>query len=288
MDHNAFQADLGKLYSTRVVGCIDHHEEEYFVPLAEKCEGEPRIVRKSGSCASLVVEYCRGAWDALSSEKTDEMKLWNSDLAKLALAPVLIDTNCLTSESKTTAADVQAVEYLESWIRANEGEKYYREGYFKEITSAKEDILFLSLPDILRKDYKQWTASASMKLGVSSIVKNVRSLMQKAGGEKAFLNMVRKFAEERELSIVSIMTTSHVDGVFRRELLVWALDAKGVKAAKRFEVDSREKLGLQKWGEGSLGLEDEKQWRRCWWQHRVDNSRKQVAPLLRSSIEETA
>ena len=267
------------------MGSIDHHEEENKVP--EECGEEMRIVRKSGSCASLVVEYCREAWDSSSqTQQMEEMKVWDAELARLAIAPVLIDTNNLISESKTTPVDIESVEFLESRIVAHEGEKYSREVYFKEISKAKEDIINLDLHDILRKDYKQWTA-AGMKLGVSSIVKDIQSLIQKVGSESAFLKTVTEFAQERELSIVSLMTTSHVRGEFTRELLVWGLDEKGVQAVKKFENDSKEALGLEKWGDESLDLEDGKQWRRCWWQYKLDNSRKQVAPLLRTSIEET-
>ena len=290
VDHNAFQGRLGELYGSRVVGCIDHHDEENKVP--KECEGEMRIVRKSGSCASLVVEYCREAWEGLSSlqaqsqQQDEETKGWDAELARVALAPVLIDTNDLLSESKTMPVDRAAVEYLESKIVAQEGEKYDRGEFFKDISRAKEDIMFLPLADILRKDYKQWDTASGIKLGVSSIVKDIQSLIQKVGGDGEFLDTVVKFARERELSIVSLMTTSHLNGTFRRELLVWAIDEDGAKAMRKFEGDSRETLGLEKWGEGSLDLEGGG-FRRCWWQNKLDNSRKQVAPLLRTSIEET-
>ena len=58
VDHNALQS--GKAYSGQVVEAIDHHDEENQVP--KDCGGEPRIIAKS---TSLVVEYCRNAWDTL-------------------------------------------------------------------------------------------------------------------------------------------------------------------------------------------------------------------------------
>jgi len=283
VDHNALQGELGKLYWTHITGCIDHHDEENQVP--KDCGKEPRIVRKSGSCSSLVVEYCREAWDSLAARSTDkEAALWNADLARLALAPILIDTTDLTLEPKTTPTDIEAVKYLEHRIYAKEGSKYSREEYFQEISQAKEDIGSLSLPDILRKDYKQWTEAGSLNLGVSSVVKDMSFLIEKAGSKEKFLEILKDFAKERNLSICSIMTTSLPDGVFKRELLVWGVDEKGAVAAKDFEVNAKNELGLTHWNEGALDQVGGVDWRQCWWQARVENSRKQIAPLLRIAI----
>lgn len=282
VDHNALQGELGKLYASRVVGCIDHHDDEHKVP--PDSGDEPRVVRNSGSCASLVVEYCRDAWEALASNppQNDE-RLWNAQLGRLALAPVLIDTTNLTMESKTTETDREAVVFLEKWI-VDEEKGYARDEYFKEVSEAKQDIGGLSLPDILRKDYKQWN-SIGVNLGISSVVKNVSFLIDKAGSKDAFLTSLKEFAEERNVAICSIMTTFEADNVFQRELLVWALNDEGVKAAKRFEDDAKETLRLEEWEEGSLDEVGEGEFRRCWNQKMVDGSRKQVAPLLRAAIE---
>jgi exopolyphosphatase len=277
VDHNALTGELGRLYGSRVVGCIDHHEEENKVP--HDCREEPRIVKKSGSCASLVIEYCRPAWDTRSSDK--EITYWNAELAALALAPILVDTTNLTDQSKVTSADVEVVGYLEDIIK-KEG-AFDSEAYFKEISEAKSDIGNLSLEGILRKDYKQWT-EGSLHLGVSSVVKDMSFLLSKAGSKDGLLNTVQEFAKARDLSIFSIMTTSVKEGEFRRELFVWALDDQGVAAANKFEGDHGEQLGLKEWSNGELDIEGDGHWARCWWQERVENSRKQVAPLMRTAI----
>ncbi|TVY48126.1 Exopolyphosphatase, partial [Lachnellula cervina] len=277
VDHNALQGELGKEYAGDVVGCIDHHDEEDSVP-RETGAGEPRIVEKSGSCASLVVRYCRSAWDGLSAEHGDVEG--DKELASLALAAILVDTQNLRAESKTMEVDREAVGYLEGkWG----GEGVDRESYLGDITKAKEDIGGLGLGDIFRKDYKQWTEQEGFIIGVSSVVKDLGYLIKKAGDGGKFFDALREFASHRELDVCSIMTTSHEEGVFRRELLVWALNEKGVAAAKKFESSSRERLGLKEWKEGRLDIDGEKGWRRCWWQQRVENSRKQVAPLLRAA-----
>jgi exopolyphosphatase len=273
VDHNALQGELGREYKGRVVGCIDHHDEEHFVP--EQTGDEPRIVEKSGSCASLVVRYCREAWDEMAGDVEGD-----KELAGLAMGPIVIDTHNLTSESKTTGIDREAMVFLEG-----KGWEGQREEFLGEIQRVKEDIGGMGLGDVLRKDYKQWTEKEGFNMGVSSVVKDMAFLIEKAGDEGTFFGVLGEFARERKLDICSIMTTSHPDGVFRRELLVWALNEKGVKAGKKFEATSRESLGLTKWKEGRLDVDGEKQWRRCWWQERVENSRKQVAPLLRTAID---
>ncbi len=282
VDHNALQGQLGRLYAERVVGCIDHHDEENKVPRGY--EGEPRVVKPCGSCTSLVVKECMGLWDELvTGLKDDKDYAWNYELAKFAMAPILIDTNNLKSKAKTKPTDQEAVEYLEQRILANGNRTWNSEEYFNEIFKAKEDIGGLSLKDILRKDYKQWT-EGSMDLGISSVVKDISFLIEKAGNKENLFATIEAFAKERGLSICSIITTSHQEGKFRRELLVWAMDKNGVTSAKKFEADSKERLGLESWKDGQLDIEGKEQWRKCWWQLKVEHSRKQVAPFLRATM----
>ncbi len=290
VDHNALQGELGALYGGRVSGVIDHHDDENKVP--KDCGEEPRIINKSGSCTSLVVQHCKEAWDALSKKsRTDEIAAWDAELAHLALAPILIDTTNLTSASKTTPADTQAVEYLEAKIRASEDHDgcYNRDEYFRQISEAKTDIGGLSLNDILRKDYKQWTESGSVNLGISSVVKDLQFLLEKAGGEGVFYESIKKFAAKRKLSIYAVMTTSTTDGKFKRELLVCALDESGARAAKAFEREAATTLGLRPCEDGKLDVESwgagaEGGWMRSWVQEKIENSRKQVGPLLRKAM----
>lgn len=276
------QGEIQNLYSTCIVGCIDHHVEENKVP--GDCGEEPRVIKKTGSCASLVVDHCKEAWDGLSAKsETKESSTWDSELSHLALGPILIDTTNLTNDF-VTSIDTKAAKYVGSLIEGEFGNTFNQEEYFKEVMAAKEDIGRLSLPDIFRKDYKQWSEAGSVILGISSVVKDIQFLIDKAGSEEKLYKALKQFSDERDLSIVSIMTTSHNEGKFRRELLAWALNEKGVTAVKQFEEDSTEKLGLEPWRDGLLDCDQDKQRRLCWHQQRIDNSRKQVAPLMREAI----
>ena len=298
VDHNALQGELGKDYHKQVVGVIDHHDEENQVP--KNCGDEPRIITKSGSCTSLVIEYCKETWNGLSKSSIVETAAWDGELAYLALAPILIDTTNLKDTSKVTPTDTAAVKYLESRIAASSA-KYNRDDYFNEISIAKADIGYLSMRDILRKDYKQWTESGSVNLGISSIVKPLQFLLKKAeSADSALLDSIRTFAADRKLSIYSLMTTSSSEsGELARELLVLSLDALGAGAIAAFEQNAAEVLGLKNWGKGLLDCQGELEsgaggqqqhgWSsRCWVQERVENSRKQVGPLLRKALHDTA
>lgn len=285
IDHNALQGDLGRVYGSRVVGCIDHHVEEHKVP--ENTGDEPRVIDISGSCASLVVDYCREAWAALAEKSTDEeSKIWDAEIASMALGPILIDTGNLADKVKTTHFDVDSAQFLEKFIMAqNKG--FIQTDYWQQISDAKHNIDSLDLAAVLRKDYKQWD-EASNTLGISSTIQNITYLLKKAGNREAFLAAFKKHSEERNLSMVCLMASFHDGKEYTRELFLWAWGENGVKAAKQFEEDCTKELGLEKWGNGTLDLDGETEWRRCWWQRKTEHSRKRVAPLMRTSIKQAA
>ncbi|KAH9882644.1 hypothetical protein J1614_000880 [Plenodomus biglobosus] len=310
VDHNKLQGQLGKIYSHRVAGVIDHHDDEGSVP--RDTGNEPRIIKKSGSCTSLIANYCRPYWDQLSgsamssgaacaqgdslSDDAAYVKRWDADVAKLGMASILIDTANLKDENKTTEDDRVAVEYLEAKIMLcpQLAASFDRGSFYAEMDAAKKDIGTMALQDILRKDYKQWDQQG-LRLGVSSVVKPIEFLQQKAGNEvaglasgKAFLSAIETFSEERGLDLYSLMTTStSSDGKFQRELLLWAFNQDAVTAAKVFATNAKDELGLETWDGSSdvaEGSQSNKQWRRVWWQRQVQHSRKRVAPLLREAM----
>ncbi|KAI2476653.1 Exopolyphosphatase [Pyrenophora tritici-repentis] len=302
VDHNALQGQLGKVYSGRVAGVIDHHDDEEKVP--SNTGDEPRVIIKSGSCTSLVANYCRPLWDTLSAAAMSSgaahaqgdslsndaafVQRWDADIAQLGLASILIDTADLKDKSKTTEHDRQAVEYLEAKIMLcpQLAGSFDRASFYKEIDAAKKDIGSLELQDILRKDYKQWVQGGH-KLGISSVVKSIDFLEKKAGDEasaqpsEALFGALEKFAKERDLDLYSVMTTStSSDGEFQRQLLLWAFNESAVSAAKAFATNSSNELGLEEW-QGASDVDGGNEWRRIWWQRQVQHSRKRVAPLLR-------
>ncbi|KAI1760851.1 DHH phosphoesterase [Hypoxylon sp. FL1150] len=302
VDHNAMTGALGQTYARRVVGCIDHHDDEGKVPR----DAVPRVVEKTGSCMSLVVAQCAGAWDALAKAKDDddddmEGRRINRGLGFLALAPILIDTSNLGNRDKTTARDEHAVAVAEARILAagsgsgsGEEEDYDRDRFFDEVSRLKEDISRMSIHDILRKDYKEWTTSegddgSGLRLGTSSAPQSFAFLVEKAGGEGAFVKELEQWSAGKGLDVTVVLTTHKDDsGRFCRELLVWARTGPDVvEAVKKFVGgEGKEKLGLGTWGHGKLDEDDgEGSWRRCWTQAKMENSRKQIAPMLRDALK---
>ncbi|KAI4173379.1 MAG: hypothetical protein LQ343_002911 [Gyalolechia ehrenbergii] len=313
VDHNKLQGKLGKKYGDRVHGVIDHHEDEGAVP--QDADPEPRVVEKCGSCTSLVIRTLRSSWEASSDGSSlssgggygqdglmindaSVTRTWDAQIAKMALASILIDTANLTAEGKVEQTDREAVEYLEAKIYLSPGAaaQWKRDRFYEDINDAKRNIDGLNFNDILRKDYKQWTEN-ELNLGMSSVVKPFHFLVEKAikgtseDKEDQFVTAIGDFMGERNLTIFTIMTTSTSStGEFQRELYIQALSA-GYAAASTFARENAQELQLEDQSNsalsekpGAMQISSEGPWRKIWLQKDVSKSRKQVAPLLRKAI----
>ena len=304
VDHNKLQGQLGSRYGSQVYGVIDHHDEENFVP--QDTAPEPRIIEKCGSCTSLVVRYCRSTWDAISSNSLssgaahaqgefaiDDSAVtqgWDAQTAKMAIASILIDTANLTAPGKVEQVDREAVEYLEAKIQMSvrDAKSWDRKAYYEEIDAANRDIGGLSLDEILQKDYKLWTENG-LCLGMSSVVKPLKFLVDKAQSGPALKEGIEQFMEQRDLSIFAIMTTSTTfEGEFQRELFLQARKAAAVpisnfldRAVAELDLRDMEIDGLS--AQKSLESESLGPW--IWRQKALSKSRKQVAPLLREAMK---
>lgn len=288
VDHNALTGTLGERFASRAVGCVDHHEDENMI--TQDTGDEPRVLKKTGSCVSLVVEYCRDVWEELSKQTSQEeggavdSKHLDAGLARIALAAILLDTNNLKSKAKTTELDVKIAEYLEGKC----GESYTRKKYYKELSELKEDISVFTYRENFRKDYKAWT-EAGMVLGTCSIPHGFHYMLNHLGDKETLVEELRKFAEEKKVDIATIMTSSAKDdGVFKRNLMVWALNESAVRAVERFVESQHEALGLEPFKEGLLDHKGKDEVRYCWYQNVTRNSRKQLAPVLRAAMRDTA
>ena len=306
VDHNKLQGDLGNQYSSKVRGVIDHHDEENAVPT--DTDPEPRVIEKCGSCTSLVIRQCKSAWDSISSSSLSTgaahgqgeaavddsavTQIWDAQVAKMALASILVDTANLTAPGKVEQVDRDSVDYLEAKIQmsSKDARTWNRDRYYKEIDEAKRDISSLSFIEVLIKDYKGWTENGA-KMGISSVVKPLDFLVQKAGeGNKySFEEQLQGFMDERGLSIFAIMTTStSPEGDFKRELLVQAR-ASASSSAMRFAEQGASHFQLEDLRIGGVTTQDRpgRSWRKIWLQKDLSKSRKQVAPLLRRSMTST-
>lgn len=302
VDHNALSIPTVSTETLQqyinVTGCIDHHADESFVP----SNASPRIIKTGvGSCTSLVVQHLRDSrlWPL------PEEGLAMGELARLALASILIDTVNMTAEDKVSGTDRDAVAFLESCIRLDstaefEQQEWDRKSFYDEIANTKAKSLnLLSLHEIFDHDYKEWVESTKdgekLKIGISSIVKPITWLLEKAARVDDFLDQVHTFAHgsDHDLALFGIMTTSTSEsGHFQRELLIVAYGPRTAKALKDFESTATRELDLKPWDENAPLLNWTKattretdELSRIWWQQDVTRSRKQVAPLLRNLVK---
>ena len=256
VDHNVLTGLLARHYSSSITDVIDHHDDEKAIP----SNAQPRIIDKSGSCNSLVTNHCRDTWQTVSETSSSigaalgqesyrvvddahYTMVWDAQVAKLALGSILIDTNNMKSQDKVTEHDKKAVRFLEAKINISRiGKDYDRDAFFNELSEAKADLDSLSLQDILRKDYKQWS-EGEITLGVSSVVKPISYLQSKS---ENLVPTLLEFAKERDLGLVTVMTAFTNDaGDFARQLLVLSTqDGKATEAAKRFSDSAAEELKL--------------------------------------------
>ena len=352
VDHNKLQGVLGSVYSSRVCGVIDHHEDEGSTP--QDPDLEARVIEKCGSCTSLVIRTLRSSWDAISRGTSSKStspppsysliqqdpsshdsgrahQAWDAQLAKTALGSILIDTANLTAKEKVEAADLDAVQYLETKIlspstnepsptASSSSSEWNRKKFYNDLHTAKQNIDPLTLTDILRKDYKQWSSSntnPSQTLGISSVVKPLSFLIAKAAKESpeseaeaeaetanAFNNTIQKFMQTRHLALFAIMTSfsTPTSGHTRELFLQTSPDSPSLSAAaaSRFAAHSRAELGLESLhvaginsttatnpnaDEREKNTDTNSQWTRLvWTQKETRKSRKQVAPLLREAL----
>ncbi|CAI4210774.1 unnamed protein product [Parascedosporium putredinis] len=283
VDHNNPTGVIRERYGARVVGCLDHHVDEQYVPR----DSQPRVIETCGSCVSLVVEHCRDAWDALAREADGSRDAADADkaMALMALGVIFSDTVNLRAKDKVTPRDVSAVEYLEAKL---DGTGYDRDEYCTEIDRVKRDLDGLSLRDILRKDYKEWVENG-LRLGTCSVVQNIDYLVSRAGSRDALLQALRAWADEKHLDLVSVMTLviHDGDGGYERQVGLWALNQRGAEAARRFEEASAADLKLGPFQDGLLDVDSEDHWGRAWEQGNLKNTRKQIAPMIREAMKAT-
>lgn len=298
VDHNALQGQLGERYRSRVVGVIDHHEDDQAVPK----DAALRVIEKCGSCNSLVANSQRETWQSLGSMVSasvvglgqDDILIddfayastWDGQVAKLSLGAILIDTGNMEIGSKVTDHDRKAVRYLEAKINVSPklGKDYDRTKFFSEIHDAKMDIESLSLDDIFRKDYKEWQ-EGDLTLGMSSVVQSYSYLQGKGEDLQA---AVKEFAKKKLLNLFAVTTSGHDEsGQFYKEILLTAMGGeKATAAVERFVAISKDDLQLSdrigvQW---SAPSDKEISFQHLWNQGNTKASRKQVAPFLRKAM----
>ncbi|QHS73838.1 exopolyphosphatase [Saccharomyces paradoxus] len=272
VDNNDTPKNLNN-YIDNVVGIIDHHFD-----LQKHLDAEPRIVKVSGSCSSLVFNYW---YEKLQGDREVVM-----NIAPLLMGAILIDTSNM--RRKVEPSDKLAIERCQD-VLSHAANEVSAQGwqdssvFYKEIKSRKNDIKGFSVSDILKKDYKQFNFQGkgpkSLEIGFSSIVKRISWLFSEHGGEADFLKQCRGFQSERRLDVLVLLTSWRKAGDSHRELVMLG-DPKVLSELIRRVTD---KLHLQIFG-GDLG-----EGVAMFKQLNVEATRKQVVPYLEeaySKLEE--
>lgn len=297
VDHNGPRDDIVNKDRTNILGLIDHHADEEGNLTTSK--DWPRVMQEVGSCGSLIVAHTNY-----------DRSFWNPGLAQVALGPILIDTNNLKS-SKTTDVDRKAVSFLADIFESSQTGQTpstspdqiilaMRQGEFDTLSTAKADIDRLSVEEVLRKDYKEWTVSsppaagagaaknvpppAGIKYGISSVVKGLPWLEAKSQTERGseLAPLASRYGKLRQGLELFVINAASTDGRGKalRELHVF--DFSG-RFAARLVGDARAELGLV----GEPELLPLEQGPGCHFRARIGKnmSRKLTAPLVRKSIE---
>jgi exopolyphosphatase len=301
-----------------VVGCVDHHVDEGYTPP----NANPRIVTTGiGSCTSLVVRHLRdeGMWPAAAAAATQsdatasdgpEANDYSSgrraavqQMARLALAPILIDTaNLQATGDKCSDTDREAVGFLEAFlvggdVRSQTTGGWDRDAFHHAIGRTKADSLnLLDTQEIFARDYKVWseptkaTRQNLVNIGISSLVKPLSWLVEHAGGIEKFLDEIDTFATGNDLGVFAMLTRAGD----RKEVVVLGFDGRLKGLIEEFEAKAPELKLDGTWHEDedlskALSRRYDKangkkaEWK-IWWMGDTSKSRKQVGPLLREAV----
>lgn len=204
VDHNKVTSTIDKLTGNSVVGIIDHHADEklYLTSIASG----PRVIRKCGSCSSLVMNYWR-------KQLPDEVFSKNPEVLILALCPLLLDTSNM--KQKVEEPDQENYEFLKNNQEPSEIKELY-----KTLTAKKRNLDGLPVKGILAKDYKEWDGAGKAKLGISTVPQSVQWLEEH---HKNLYDEFKDWAHERQLN-VAVMMTSFGDHKHHRQLVIWVND----------------------------------------------------------------
>ncbi|KAJ1857976.1 Exopolyphosphatase [Coemansia sp. RSA 1822] len=287
VDHNAPASRQVEL-EPFVRGIVDHHVDE------GRCKQAERQIELVGSCATLVAERLRNTLGRVEPE-----------LAKMLVAPILIDTSELSSSARrATDKDIEMVSWLVpqvewAWPSADQADQADNSSdevesldhvsstheLYKILDKLKGKVSHLSARDLLRKDYKQWSVGSPVwTVGISSISYRLQKWI-KRDSRKQIKKALEKWVEDQHLDIALVMTHGKAKQkgvkVYGRDLVV-AFARSVDKEQQRHVLDGMRRSEL-------LGLEplfDEQDDGPVFFnQTRTESSRKQVFPAVKAVIE---
>ena len=208
VDHNVPTESQRDLVPS-VVEIVDHHQDDTSDVYDKTVE---RTISLVGSCATLI------AVDFLSHKR--EALEQNEDLVKLLLGVILLDTDNLNpTTGLATYQDCDVVSQLAGLTDID------CSGLFTELIAAKFDTTGLSAYDLLRRDYKYASSTASgFTAGGSSVPGSAIRFLDCEDAQTA----LQQFSKEKSVNLLL------VDAIFyysdqnkrRRQIIIYCPNRK--------------------------------------------------------------
>lgn len=270
VDHNKPLESFTKQFeSIHLVGIVDHHPDEH-TPISDPIVHK---ISSVGSCTTLVISLFKDTKDV--------------EVSKLALAPILVDTYGLKTFAeggRATDLDIKIAQQLLESVNID------TTLYLDSISSARmEGILIMSDRDLLRRDYKEVTAS-SIRLGTSAMASSKTSYRWwKDRSRSDIQKAIPLWADEKSLDVVSVMFGYEDDEHtqqekrksqgYNRDLAIYC-PAKKIDSSVLFDA-------VKNADNATLDLEEieRKDDFVAWRQYNIKASRKQVLPIMRTILE---
>lgn len=222
VDHNSLASRQSSL-APQVMAIIDHHSDEGLFQHAD-----PRMIAKTGSCATLVSEYAEHMSNN-SSVGAAKQTSFSPSCARLLLSAILLD--CLNMDEgagKSTSRDIDAAECLRSIAGLTVTQK---DELFYSLSRARADMSGFSARDLLRKDAKVVEVGGDSVV-VCSVPVSPHELEARAN--KQLAHSVEQYASEWGLSAVVILLGYKRDGTYKRDTVV-STDRLGDELASRLQ-----------------------------------------------------
>ena len=226
VDHNSLSGDQG-VFADAVVAIIDHHADSGSYPGAN-----PRIIEMVGSTATLVAEAIL----------RDKPMLIDTISSTLLLGTILLDTvNLDPGAGRVTEKDRA--------IAARLGEVCSQDarGLFTKLQAEKFNVSNLGTRDLLRKDYKTW-CTRTETYGMSTVLLPIEDWIAR---DPDLVEGMKAFAVSQDLAcLVAMMAYTDTQGMFRRELALYANDSEllaqltGIMGAGDLDLNRIQPAGL--------------------------------------------
>ncbi len=200
VDHNALRPKQRHL-SSAVVSIIDHHVDECLsYPLLASSH---KLIEPVGSSATLIAEK-------IIANPSITLTL---DIAKLLLAPILIDTYDLQSVEKTTDRDRVIAAILKAVVFQTLPENFY-----EQLLNKKNDATELTSTMLLSKDFKEYLDGALL-YGISTLPATVCWEREESSN---LAPLLERYTLERGLSLLIILMSNQSQTKLKRTIIVYS------------------------------------------------------------------